>query len=166
LRGAESTLAKKKITEYIAEWMMDFGRENGYELSRSEFIKEGEAWYLRIFVDKLTQSGYTSMSTEDCEFVSKYTSAQLDRFDPITQAYYLEVSSPGLDRPLITDKDFERFKGQMIDIKLYHPLNGQKALQGKLLGLCDGAISVLDEQGNEITVQKEQVGKVSLAVIF
>lgn len=159
-------MAKKKVTDYIAEWMIEYGKENGYELSRSEFIKEADSWYLRIFVDKLTQSGYTSMSTEDCELVSKYISAQLDRFDPITQAYYLEVSSPGLDRPLITDKDFERFKGQMVDIKLYHPLNGQKALQGKLLGLCNGIIAIQDEQGNETTVQKEQVSKVSLAVIF
>lgn len=159
-------LAKKKVTDYISEWMMEYGAENGYELSHAEFIKEADAWYLRIFVDKLSGESYAAMSLEDCENVSKFISAKLDEVDPITQNYYLEVSSPGLDRPLISDKDYERFKGEIIDIKLYHPLDGKKALQGKLIELSEGVIIISDTKDKETHVPKEQASKVSLAVIF
>jgi len=146
--------------------MTEFGRENGYELSRVEFIKEADSWYLRIFVDKLAENGYVSMSMEDCEAVSRYLSSKLDEIDPITQNYYLEVSSPGLDRPLITERDFERFIGEMVDVKLYHPLAGKKVLLGRLEGLSDGIITITDEKGKEKAFPKEQASKVSLAVIF
>jgi ribosome maturation factor RimP len=159
-------LAKIKITERIAEWMASFGPENGYELSRAEFVKEAETWYLRVYVDKLTQDGYGSMSTEDCEAISRYLSEKLDEADPITQNYYLEVSSPGLDRLLITDKDYQRFQGQAVDVSLYHPLEGKKSLQGKLKERHDGILTIVDDKGNEKAIPAEQVSKVRLTIIF
>jgi ribosome maturation factor RimP len=159
-------LAKIKITERIAEWMTSFGPENGYELSRAEFVKEAEAWYLRVYVDKLTQDGYANMSTEDCEAISRYLSEKLDEADPITQNYYLEVSSPGLDRLLISEKDYKRFQGQVVDVSLYHPLDGKKSLQGKLNGKHDGILTIVDDKGNEKAIPAEQVSKVRLTVIF
>ncbi|MBR4149810.1 MAG: hypothetical protein IKR08_00345, partial [Firmicutes bacterium] len=78
--------------------MLEFGSENGYELSRSEYVKEGRDRYLRVYVDKLENGEYSVMSTDDCETVSRYLSEKLDEADPIPENYYLEVSSPGLDR--------------------------------------------------------------------
>ena len=89
----EKELAKKKIGEYISEWMNEFGPQNGYELSRSEFVKEGSDWYLRVYVDKLKDGKYASMSTDDCETVSRYLSDKLDEADPIEQSYNLQISS-------------------------------------------------------------------------
>ena len=112
-------MAKKKIQEYISEWMEPFGLENGYELSRTEFVKEGQTWFLRVYVDRLIDGKYDYMSSDDCEKISRYLSQKLDEADPISQNYYLEVSSPGLDRPLVSDKDYCRFTGEIIELKLF-----------------------------------------------
>lgn len=159
-------MAKKKVADYIDEWMQDFGKENGFELSRVEFLKEADAWYLRVFVEKLDGENYVYMGTDDCEFVSRYLSEKLDEADPIKQNYYLEVSSPGIDRLLLSDKDFERFQGELVDIRLFSPLNGEKVLQGKLVGLKEEVITIADKNNKEIAVSREQVSKVSLTVVF
>ncbi len=158
-------MAKKQISEYIEEWMLELNGPDGYELSRSEFVKEANTWYLRVYVDKLTGGEYASMSSDDCETVSRFLSAKLDEEDPIEQNYYLEVSSPGLDRLLVSDRDFERFKGHQIDIKLYKALDGKKELSGTLLGLKDGIITVKTED-KEVSLPKESAGKINLSVIF
>lgn len=165
LWGAE-TLARKKITEQIAEWMASFGAEHGYELSRAEFVKESDSWYLRVYVDKLTSEGYADMSTDDCEIISRYLSEELDKEDPISQNYYLEVSSPGLDRLLVSEQDFQRFRGRIVDVGLFHPLDGKKALQGKLEGKREGILTLIDDKGLNIDIPTEQISKVRLTVIF
>ena len=159
-------MAKKKVADYIYEWMEDFGKSEGYELSRVEFLKEVDVWYLRVFVEKISSEGYMPMGTDDCEQISRYLSEKLDETDPVQQNYYLEVSSPGLDRLLVTDKDFDRFGGEIVDIKLFHPLNGEKVLQGKLVKLQDGMIIIADSNNKETAVPREQISKVNLAVIF
>lgn len=159
-------MAKKKVTDYVYEWMQDFGQTEGYELSRVDFLKEADVWYLRVFVEKITSEGYAPMGTDDCEKVSRYLSEKLDEADPVSQNYYLEVSSPGLDRLLVTDNDFDRFIGETVDIKLFHPINGSKTLQGKLVSLQNGIITISDTNNKQAAVPKEQASKVSLAVIF
>ena len=159
-------MAKKKITELISEWMEEYGHENGYELSRCEFVKEAGTWYLRVYVDKLEDGEYTYMSSDDCEIVSRYLSERLDAEDPISQNYYLEVSSPGLDRPLLAEKDFDRFKGSRIEIRLYEPMDGKKLLEGELLGLADGIVSIKDDKGKEISLPRDKAAKINLAVVF
>jgi len=159
-------MAKKKIADLIAEWMESFGQEKGYELSRTEFVKESGTWYLRVFVDKLTEEGYGWMSSDDCEVVSRYLSDKLDEADPIKQNYVLEVSSPGLDRPLISDKDFERFKGSRIEIKLYEAMDGKKMLEGELISHENGCVTIRDDEGKDISLPVEKAGKINLAVIF
>ena len=156
----------KKIGDLIQEWMDSFGPENGFELSRSEFVKEGPDWYLKVYVDKLENGEYGYMSSDDCETVSRYLSDKLDEADPIKQNYYLEVSSPGLDRPLISDRDFERFKGSQIEIRLYEAIGGKKLLEGTLIGLKDGIVTITDEKGNEISLPKDKAAKINLAVVF
>ena len=166
-------MAKKKITEIVEEITADFLVQNGLELYNSEFVKEGKDWFLRVYIDKLPKEGADGnveeeyVSTDDCESVSRFLSAELDRLDPIEQNYYLEVSSPGLDRALLKEKDFIRFCGHMVDISLYKAVNGKKAYQGTLKGLTDdNKIVITDEKGEEIVFPREQVAKTRLAVIF
>ena len=166
-------MAKKKITEIVEEITADFLGQNGLELYNSEFVKEGKDWFLRVYIDKLPKEGADGnveeeyVSTDDCESVSRFLSAELDRLDPIEQNYYLEVSSPGLDRALLKEKDFIRFCGHMVDISLYKAVNGKKAYQGTLKGLTDdNKIVITDEKGEEIEFPREQVAKTRLAVIF
>lgn len=135
--------------------------ERNLELVDLEFVKEGANWYLRVYIDK--EGG---VDIDDCEGVSRALEAKLDTEDPIEQAYILEVSSPGIDRPLKKDADFEKFCGEIIDIKLYKGINGQKQYQGKLLGLENGVISIEDEENNVITFEQKDVAGVRLAVIF
>ena len=106
------------------------------------------------------------MGTDDCEAISRYLSEKLDEADPIKQNYYLEVSSPGMDRPLISDRDFERFMGSMVEVKLYKALDGSKFYTGMLTGYENGAVTIKDEKGKEITLQKNDAAKINLAVIF
>lgn len=106
------------------------------------------------------------VSTDDCEKVSRFLSGELDRLDPIEQNYYLEVSSPGMDRALLKDKDFERFAGEIVDISLYKAVDGKKAFQGKLIGIENGNIVITDEKDKRTEFPREQVAKTKLAVIF
>ena len=148
---------EKRIEELIAP-ILD---QSGFELVDIEFVKEGQNWFLRIYADK---SG--GISIDDCETISRAVEKKLDENDPIEQAYILEVSSPGLDRPLKKDSDFEKYKGEVVDIKLYKPFNGKKAFQGELLGLIDGKIVIKDENDDEISFDRKDVGAVRLAIIF
>ena len=106
------------------------------------------------------------VSTDDCEKVSRFLSAELDRLDPIEQNYYLEVSSPGMDRALLKEKDFVRFAGEIVDISLYKAVDGRKAYQGRLIGMENEKIIITDEKENRIEFPREQVAKTKLAVIF
>lgn len=166
-------MAKKKITEIVEESTADFLAQNGLELYNSEFVKEGKDWFLRVYIDKLPKEGADGnpeeeyVSTDDCECVSRFLSAELDRLDPIEQNYYLEVSSPGLDRVLIKEKDFIRFSGRMVDISLYKAVDGKKNYTGILKGLTDdNKIIITDENDETMEFPREQVAKTGLAVIF
>ena len=165
-------MAKKKITEIVEEITADFLTENGLELYNSEFVKEGKDWFLRVYIDRQQEEETEDkeevyVSTDDCEKVSRFLSEELDRLDPIEQNYYLEVSSPGLDRELIKEKDFIRFCGRLVDISLYKAIDGKKTYQGILKGLTeDNSIVITDEKEEEIEFPREQVAKARLAVIF
>lgn len=87
-------MAGKKVIKTTEEILEGFLEENGYRLDRIEFEREAGDWYLRVFIAR-TDNEY--VSTDDCEFVSNYLSDKLDEVDPIEDAYYLEVSSPGID---------------------------------------------------------------------
>ncbi|WP_304507447.1 ribosome maturation factor RimP [Anaerotignum sp.] len=135
--------------------------ERNLELVDLEFVKEGANWYLRIYIDK--EGG---VDIDDCEGVSRALEAKLDAEDPIEQAYILEVSSPGIDRPLKKAADFEKYRGEIIDIKLYKAFEGQKQFQGKLLGLENEVISIEDDNNKVIAFEQKDVASVRLAVIF
>ena len=103
--------------------------EHNFELVDVEYVKEGGNWYLRAYIDK--EGGIT---VDDCEVISRTLSDWLDREDFIADSYTLEVSSPGLGRPLKKDKDFERSLGEAVELRLYKPRDKQKEFAGILKG--------------------------------
>lgn len=135
--------------------------EKALELADLEFVKEGPNWYLRVYIDK--DGGVT---IEDCENVSRILEKKLDETDPIEQAYILEVSSPGIDRPLKKPEHFEKYIGEIIDIKLYKPLEGKKEYQGELKQFDNGVITIIEEDGTEKQFIQKETASIRLAVIF
>lgn len=160
-------MSKKKTTALIEEITADFLKENNLSLYNVEFLKEGKDWFLRVYIDKESDSEEECyVSTDDCELVSRYLSDELDRIDPIEQNYYLEVSSPGMDRQLIKPEHYERFAGHLVEIRLYKAVNSSKNYEGILVGLVDGNVCIKDEEDNELMFPIEQVAKTNLAVVF
>jgi len=158
-------MAKRKITDVAAEELSGFLAGNGYELYNIEFVKEGKDWFLRVYIDKAFGGPEEYIGTDDCEKVSRYLSDRLDELDPIESNYYLEVSSPGLDRPLLKERDFERYAGKEVDVSLYKAINGKKAFSGVLKGLADGKIVILTG-GTETGFPKEDVANTRLKIVF
>ena len=111
--------------------------QEGGELVDLQWRKEGHQWVLRLFLDK--PNGVT---LDDCAYFSDRVSATLDEGDKISRSYVLEVSSPGLDRVIKKDKDFERFAGKPVKLRLKLPENGQRRFAGTLKGLDEGKVSV------------------------
>ena len=126
-----------------------------------EYVKEGPNWYLRIYIDK--PGGIT---IDDCKIVSEEVSDLLDKEDPIPQRYFLEVSSPGLERPLKKDSDFEKFKGELVEVRLFKAINGKKIYIGELIGLIDNKIVITLDSGETIEFEKEKVSLVRRSIIF
>ena len=159
-------MAKKKIKEIIEETAAEFLTENGLELYHVEFIKEGKDWFLRVYIDRISAEEEEYVSTDDCEKVSRFLSDALDQTDPIEQNYYLEVSSPGMDRPLLTPRHYEKYAGRPVEVKLYKGVDGRKQFEGILVGLIDGCVIIRDEKDKEWKFPLDQVSKTSLAVVF
>ena len=114
-----------KVTSLVEDLTADFLKKNDLMLWDCEFVKEGRDWFLRVYVDR-TDGEY--VSTDDCEKVSQFLSEALDERDPIEQNYYLEVSSPGMDRELVKPEHFKTCLGQEVEVKAYVPLK----VKGKL----------------------------------
>lgn len=161
-------MAKQKVTELITELLENFLDGKDLILYNVEFVKEGKDWFLRVYLDKTEDEDGKEryISTDDCELVSRWLSNELDEKDPIEQNYYLEVSSPGLDRVLIKEKDYERFKGKPVEIRLYKAIDGKKNLKGILQGLNDGMVSVALTQEDIMQIPFEFIAKTKLEVII
>ena len=114
-----------KVVSLVEDLVKDFLKENDLYLWDCEFVKEGRDWFLRLYVDR-TDGEY--VSTDDCEKVSRFLSAEMDERDPIEQNYYLEVSSPGMDRELIKPEHFRACLGQEVEVRTYVPIKGTAAL--------------------------------------
>lgn len=153
-------MASSKIEKKIENYIIPIMHENNFELVDIEFKKEGSNWYLRIYVDK--EGGFT---INDCEIVSRTLSEKLEENDPIEQAYILEVSSPGLDRPLKKEEDFIKFNGEIVDIKLYKSIAKRKEFQGILKGLENNIVTI-EEDGVEMEFNRQDIANIRLAVLF
>lgn len=178
---AEDAMAKKKVTEIAEQLLADFLEQEGYELYHSEFVKEGSDWFLRIYIDRTQEDQY--ISTDDCEKVSRFLSEALDEADPIDQNYYLEVSSPGMDRPLLKPAHWRRYTGHQVDVRLYRGKDGIKNITGTLESFDDGSaaseaagaetakaadpvVIITDESGKRWELALSEIARARLAVIF
>lgn len=152
---------KKNIANEIEQLVLPITDANNLELVDVEYVKEGGEFFLRIYIDK--EGG---VSLNECELVTRTLNPILDEKDPIKDNYYLEVSSPGLDRPLKKDKDFVKYKGRDVEIKLYKPINGSKLHEGELVGLTeDKNIKVIIDD-KEVEFDKKDVALIRLAIKF
>lgn len=151
-------------TEEIVEPLVLEVLTEEYELVDTEYVKEGADWYLRILVDKKSKD--EKICLEDCQKLSRLISEMLDIKDPITEQYFLEISSPGIDRALRNKRDFVREKGKDVEIKLYKPMNGQKEFEGTLMGLTEDDIVQLEFNNRIIEINRKDISIIRLKVIF
>lgn len=139
------------LIKKIEELVEPITSELSYELYYVEYVKENGDFYLRIYIDK-SEGG---ISLNDCEAVSRKVSDILDVEDPIEEAYYLEVSSPGINRGLYTEEHFKRFLGSKVLIKLNSAINGSKTVKGILKDANDESIVVKGE--TEVEIPKDKI---------
>lgn len=148
----------EKKTEQL---LIPIVEEHGFELVDVEYVKDGSNWYLRAYIDK--PGGIT---VDDCEIVNRALGAKLDEEDYVEDSYILEVSSPGLGRPLKKDKDFDRSIGEAVDIKLYRALEGQKDFTGILKAYDKETITISMEEESDMVFQKKEVALIRLSFDF
>ena len=128
-----------------------FAEELGLIIWDVRFLKEGSSWYLRIFIDK--DGG---VSIDDCVDLTHAINKPLDEADPIEQAYFLEVSSPGVERDLVRDEHFEAYIGEKIKVKMIRPVEGKREFSGILADYSDGNITIsLDDESGFTFTKKE-----------
>ena len=130
--------------------------EMGFELVEVEFVRHGRSNRLRLFIDR--EGGIT---IDDCTLASRQVSAFLDKDDYIESQYTLEVSSPGIARPLRRPKDFERFTGERIKVKTVTPVEGRSRFAGELMGYSDGMVTVRTD-GMDYRIHLENVKRAHL----
>jgi ribosome maturation factor RimP len=152
---------KKEILREVIDICNPIALSLDYELVDVEYLKEFGSYYLRVYIDK--PGGIT---LDDCQNMSEILSDKLDKKDPISTAYYLEVSSPGLDRPLKTDKDLKRNLGKDIEISLYTPINNKKMYEGRLENYNEDLIIIKDEVNALIEIPRHSVSNIKLALKF
>ena len=148
----------KSVSETIAAIIEPIIDQMGMELVEVEFKKEQDRWVLRVFID--CEGG---VQLKDCERVSREIGPVLDVEDPVVHPFTLEVSSPGLERPLKKPVDFERFKGKLARIKLYTPIDGEKTVHAHIQAVeADGII--LDKGGETIRIPFTKIAKANLEI--
>jgi ribosome maturation factor RimP len=133
----------------------------GYELLGVEYLAQGKHSRLRIYIDAATGIGL-----EDCETVSHQVSGVLDVEDPIRGQYSLEVSSPGLDRPLFRPEHFARFVGEKVKLRLYHPRDGQRNFHGRIAAVDNEEIYISMDDGNQLALRCDDIEKANLVPEF
>ena len=145
-------------TEELAAPIID---ENDFELVDVEYVKEGANWYLRVYADK--EGGIT---IDDCVLISRALEEKLDEEDFIKDPYILEVSSPGLGRPLKKEKDFARSIGKDVEVRLYKALNKSKEYTGALEAYDKESVTLKMEDGSQMTFQRADIALIRLALDF
>ena len=134
---------------------------NGFELVDVEYVKEAGNWYLRAYIDK--PGGIT---VDDCEVVNRELGDLLDRDDFIDESYILEVSSPGLGRPLKKERDFIRSKGEEVEIRTYRMVDRQKEFRGVLKAWDKDTVTIEYEDGQEQVFERDNIALIRLAFDF
>lgn len=155
-------MAKREVYEQKTEaLLLPMMEKHQFELVDVEFVKEAGTWFLRAYIDK--PGGIT---IDDCELVSRALSDLLDEKDFIEEAYILEVSSPGLGRPLKKDKDLERSLGESVEVKLFKAVDRQKEFTGILKAWDKGTVTLEFEDEAELTIERTNIALIRLAFDF
>ena len=155
-------MSKREVYEQKTEQLLQpIVDEYGFELVDVEYVKEGSTWYLRSYIDK---SG--GISIDDCEKVSRRLSDLLDQEDFIEDAYIMEVSSPGLGRPLKKEKDFKRSLGEEVEVKTYRMIDKQKEFTGILKDYDEDTVTITLADETEKTFDKGDIALIRLAFDF
>ena len=142
------------IAEKVSQIAEPVAEEFGYFLWDVEYVKEGGRKILRITID--AEDG---IMIDDCEKMHRALDPLLDEADPIEEAYYLEVSSPGIERELKCDMHIEACEGWDVEVKLYAPIDGAKSFRGKLLELGENGEIRIDAAGKTLTFERAAVAK-------
>ncbi|MFC5588391.1 ribosome maturation factor RimP [Sporosarcina soli] len=154
-----------KITEEVEKLVNPIVTDLELELVDIEFVKEGRDWFLRVYID--TPEG--NIDIDQCAQVSEKLSEELDRTDPIPQNYFLEVSSPGAERPLKKEEDFQKAIGQYVYMKTYEPIEGMKEFEGYLLSYGPEAAEIevrIKTRKLTVVIEKEKIAFARLAIDF
>ncbi|MGE8204046.1 ribosome maturation factor RimP [Heyndrickxia sp. NPDC080065] len=153
-----------KVTDVVEELVTPIIQDMDLELVEIEYVKEGKNWFLRIFIDK--EDG---IDIEECGIVSERLGEKLDELDPIPNNYFLEVSSPGAERPLKKEKDFVKAVGKNVNIKTYEQIDGEKQFEGRLLEFNGETLKLeikIKTRVKEVEIPFEKVAKARLAILF
>ena len=150
----------KEIEARTEELLLPIAEENDVEIYDVEYVKEGGEWYLRAYIDKAD-----GVNIQDCENVSRKLSDRLDEEDFIEEAYILEVSSPGLGRPLKKDRHLEKSLGKEVELRLYRPQEKQKEFEGILKAYGGDSITI-EAQDGEKKFARPDIALIRLALDF
>lgn len=152
--------------ETVTELVTPILEKQNFELVEVEFVKEGRDWFLRVFIDK--EGGIDIL---DCALVSEQLDEKLDAMDPdpIPQAYFLEVSSPGAERPLKKESDYEKAVGEFIHVSLYQTIDGEKQFEGILKTVDKDQLTLtvkIKTRVKDYTFERKNIAKARLAIQF
>ncbi len=149
-------MSRDKLKVKLRRLVEPLIEEHGLELVHLDY-HAGRKGHLCLYIDK---PGGVTIS--DCEALSRDLSDLLDAYDPIPQSYILEVSSPGVERPLTRESDFQRFQGEMVKVYTLEPVAGRKSFEGKLTTSGEGFIELLPEKGEPVRIPLDKINKAHL----
>lgn len=153
-------MSTPKIKGIVEEMVQPYLDEHNFELVDVEYVKEGSNYFLRVYVDK--EGG---IDIDDCGMISEYLSQKLDENDPIPTAYFLEVSSPGAERPLKKSEDVAKAVGKDVFVTVYEAVDGQKEFEGRLLSFENDEL-VISVGKKQHTIPYAKVASARLAIVF
>lgn len=154
-------LSKREILGIVWEIGESIAEDLGYELVDVGYVKDHGDYFLRIYIHRPE-----GVALDDCQKMSQLLSKQLDEADPIPDAYYLEVSSPGLDRPLKSNRDLQRNLDKEIEVRLYKAIDNQKSLEGVLKDFNEEEILISNQKDEIITIPRELISLIRLVIKF
>ena len=152
---------RAQIESVVEQLVKPYLEENGFELYGVEYVKEGGSRFLRVFADR--EGG--GIDIEDCGRISEWLSARLDEIDPIPEAYFLEVSSPGAERPLKKPEDMAKAVGRHVYVTTYEPIDGLKEFEGRLVSFEDGT-AVIEIGRKRHALPWAKIARARLAIVF
>ena len=152
---------KENYESRVEKYLLPLMDEHHFELVDVEYVREAGTWYLRAYIDK--EGG---IAVDDCEVISRKLGEWLDKEDFIDESYILEVSSPGLGRPLKKEKDFIRSMGKDVDVRLYRQIDQQKEFTGALSAYDENTVTLTMEDGSLMVFEKPDIALIRLALDF